>query len=200
MKLFQDFRPRNVLMVFLLLLILAGVGSFTADWVFMHDERILPNVYLAYVDVGGLTREEAYQKLADETHSLPPVVITDKQEVWLIPAGELQLNVDVGKSIETAYEMGRSPNIVQRWQDRWTLRNQPVFLPVKVIFERDKLIDKIASLSSSLNRRARDATLQIFDKSKEVALRPAVEGRRLNTEKTVTEALNAPPIAVSHGY
>ena len=190
MKLFQDFQPRSALIAFLFLLILAGAGFFAADWVFVQDARILPNVHVADVDLGGLTRDKARQKLADAVRDLPPVVITDKKEVWLVPAQDLQMSIDLDKSIEAAFSVGRNSNIIQRWQDRWSSSIHPLSLPMTIIFDREKLADKVASLATSLDRQARNASLQLLDKSKEVALNPAAEGRHLNVKKTVTEALN----------
>lgn len=192
MKLFQDFRPRYAIIIFLILLLLAGIGSITADWAFMQDDRILPHVNVAYVDVGGLTKERARQKLERAVGDLPPVVITDKREVWLVPRQDLQLKVDLDKSIESAFSIGRDPNMVKRWQERLSSRNQQIHLPLAVSIDKGKLTDMIVPLSTQLNRQARNASLQIMTKTKEVAIVPSVEGRRLNVGKTVEEALKTP--------
>jgi len=181
------------MLTFLVLLALAGVGSTTADQLFLRESRILPNVYVGYVDVGNLTSEEAEKKLSDAVAGgLPPVVITDGTEVWLIPANEINLKVDIGKSIGAAREVGRSQYFLQRWQDRWSSPSQAVYLPVVVGFDRGKLAGSVAPLSKQTDRQARSASLSLLAKSKEVTLNPAVVGRRLNVEKTVGEALSAP--------
>lgn len=191
MNFLQDFRSR-VLIIFLILLLLAGVGSFTADWVFMRDPRIFPHVHVAQVDVGGLTKEEARKKLSDSTKTLPPVVITDKKDVWLVPAQDLAVAIDLDQCIDSAYGIGRNPDIIQRWQERWSLRDQETFLPVMVKLDKEKLAGTLAPLETSLNRQARSASIQIISQSSDIAIQPAIEGRRLNTPRTVSEALNTP--------
>lgn len=192
MKLSEYFRPRNALIIFFVLLALACVGSFTADWVLMQDDRILPNVQVAFVDVGGLKREQAREKLALAVRDLPPAVITDKQQVWLIPAQDLHMKIDLDKSIESAFMLGRNPNLIQRWQERWSLSGETVNLPVSATFDKQKLALFVAPLAAALNRQARNASIQIMPKTKAAALVPAVEGRRLNVEKTVADAVNTP--------
>ena len=193
MMIWQKSRARTTLIVLMVLLALAGVGSVTADQMFLRDSRILPNIFVGYVDVGGLTKEEAAKKLTSVVSSgLPPVVITDGKDVWLVPARDINLVIDVDKSIETAYSAGRSQNFIQRWQDRWSSQSQPQQLPVQVDFERTKLAKVIAPLADQTDRQARSASLSLLAKSKEVAVSPAVVGRRLNVGKTVAEAFTVP--------
>jgi len=164
----------------------------TADQVFLRDSHILPQVYVAHVDVGGLTRDAAEKKLtAFIGGGLPPVVITDSKEVWLTPSAELNLSVDIAKSIETAYSLGREQDVFQRWKDRWNSQSQPVYLPLEIVLDRGKLAGILKPLAKQTDRTARSAALSILTKSKEVALTPSIEGRTLNVGKTVDEALNS---------
>ena len=40
--------------LFSILVLLAGVGVVTADQLILHDQRILPNVHVAYVNIGAV--------------------------------------------------------------------------------------------------------------------------------------------------
>ena len=112
-KFWQNSRNRTVVIIFLSILSLAGVGGVTADQMFLRDSRILPNVQVAYIDVGGLTKDAAEKKLtAGIATGLPPVVLTDGKEVWLVPAREVNLTIDAAKNIESAYAVGRSQSFL----------------------------------------------------------------------------------------
>ena len=56
-------RKQQLWLLFGILLLLAAVGVVAADQAILRDARILPNVFVAYIDVGGMTREEAEIKI-----------------------------------------------------------------------------------------------------------------------------------------
>ena len=74
------------MLIFIAFLVMGAVGLFTADQLILHDPKIVPNVHVAYVDVGGLLPAEAEKKLSEAVHAVRgiPIIITDQNNVWFI--------------------------------------------------------------------------------------------------------------------
>lgn len=194
MNLLTEPRHRKFAIAILSVLVLAGVGIVAADQVILRDPHILPNVQVAYIPVGGLTTEEAEKKLltAYSTSQLPPIVLTDKTEVWLINSQEIDLSVDIPHSISQAFSLGRSSSFFERWRERLDLQGQIRNLPIQVLVNRSKLEKQISLLTVPTERQARDAVLVPLLQSKDVALIPSAEGRNLDVARTVAEAFATP--------
>lgn len=192
-------RKHQLGLLFGILLLLAVVGLFAADQAVLHDNRILPNIYVAYIDVGGLTREEAEIKLQEAMRSTSrtPVMLTDQREVWFVPPQSIDFRLDIKKTVNTCMEFGRGSEFLQRWHDRLAARKQELYLPIEVGLNKDKLAGILKELAPQTNRQARDAALLVLVKSKNVALLPAVEGRTLDIAETVNAAFAEPQMQLA---
>ena len=171
------------------------IGIFAADQWILRDPKILPGVHVANVDVGGLEPNEAETKL--ETAIQPvlsaPILITDSRQIWPVQPSDIDFSVDVKRSVATAYSSGREDDLVRRWVTLLTGESRPVLhVPVSVNINRDKLGKLLTALALKTDREARDASLQVSLQNKRVNLIPAVEGRKLNIEKTLAQAFKSP--------
>ena len=117
-------RKQQLWLLFGILLLLAAVGVVAADQAILRDSRILPNVFVAYIDVGGMTREEAEIKIQQALHSTSgtPVMLTDQREVWFVPTAEIDFKIDVKKTVDSCMQFGRGGDFMQRWHDRLAAR------------------------------------------------------------------------------
>jgi len=176
------------------LLAMAAVGLVTADQLILRDPKLLPNVHVASVDVGGLLPNEAENKLQEsmDAATAAPIMITDQTRVWFIQPSDIDLSVDLKRSIASAYAVGREPDIVLRWKQRLTATDEPQLLPIAVDLNRSKLSETLSVLAAQTDRQARDASIVVSLQNKSVALIPAVEGRKLNVGKTVEQAFKLP--------
>ena len=182
------------MLIFIAFLVMGAVGLFTADQLILHDPKIVPNVHVAYVDVGGLLPAEAEKKLSEAVHAVRgiPIIITDQNNVWFIQQADIDFSINVKKSLEAAYAVGRETDLFKRWRERFVARETPHILPVSVELNKTKLIKELSKLSIHTDRNPRDAGLMVSLKTKTVALIPAVEGRKLNAEKTASQAFQSP--------
>ena len=130
MNLLQKSRHRKFGLAILAVLALAGIVILTADQIVFRDPHILPNVEVAYVPVGGLTAEEAEKKLmtAISGTNLPPIVLTDRKDVWQIDSRDIDLSVDIKKSVGQAFALRRGESLFERWRDRMDLQGQTRYL------------------------------------------------------------------------
>lgn len=171
---------------------LSAVIIFASDVYINVSPNILPQVRIAYLDVGKATREQAKTSLQAFLLEAKPwqIALTDQRDVWLINQKDISLDVDVEASVAAAYALGRESSFSQRWIARWTAWRVGTSVPLVVRFNRDQLIKSVEALGPSLNRQPRDAS--IAPQGKDVALIPSVEGRRVNSKLTADEAWKAP--------
>ena len=171
------------------------IGLIAADQWILRDPKILLGVHVANVDVGGLGTSEAELKLKTAIQPVlsAPILITDSRQIWPVQPGDIDFSVDVKRSVAAAYSSGRDDDLVHRWANLLTGESRPVLhVPVSVNINHDKLGKLLAALALKTNREARDASLQVSLPNKQVKLVPAVEGRKLNIEKTLAQAFKSP--------
>ncbi len=192
-------RKRQLGFLFGILMLLATVGVVAADQAILHDARILPNVHVAYIDVGGLTLEEAEARLLEATRATAglPVMLTDQAEVWFISPEKIDFTVDVKQSVTNSLAFGRGSDFLQRWHDRLAAREHQLYLPVHVSFDKTKLTHILTDMAPVTDRQPRDASLLVLVKSKNIALIPAIEGRKLDTQRSATEAFAQPQMQLA---
>jgi len=175
----------------MLLLTLAGAVFVAADLLILHNRRILPNIHVADIDIGGLTYEQAKEKLTEVVSSAAkyPVMVTDQTQMWPISSDQIGLFFDIEKSVAAAFNVGRGADFFQRWKDRLDARKQALFLPVSINIDKQKFSQFLKKLSLKINREPRNASLSFILKTKTVSLIPAVEGRILDIDQTIQHAL-----------
>ncbi len=76
-----------------------------------NDHRILNNVYVAGINLGGMTKEEASAALhgaTDQTYSKNEMVIELPDLIMSLSPADTKVSLDVEAAVEAAYEYGRT--------------------------------------------------------------------------------------------
>lgn len=194
MNLGQNLAKKQLVLASFVLLTTAVVGILTADHLLQQDPRIRPNVQVASVDIGGLLPAEAERKLSESTKlaAVALILVTDQKNNWYFQPADIDFIVDVRGSIAIASEVGHEPDFLLRWKQRLVSDNQIRNLPAAVAMDRTKLAKALKVLAAQTDRQAKDAFLTIVPKTKTVMLTPAVVGRKLEIEQTVSQAFQTP--------
>ena len=103
------------------LLVLGMLGYYFFFMYEPDDQKILPNVTVAGVDVGGLSKEQAISAVQTEYAAVlakdPMTVVILDQELQLTPE-QTGVSLDVTAAVEAAYELGRTGSSVQRKEEQ----------------------------------------------------------------------------------
>ena len=181
----------KILKVVGLVLLIVLILGLPASFVFAYNNRIYPNIKIAGVQVGGMTRDEAKEALADKSKefaSEPLNLVLDSQAVNP-RLEELGISFDVDKAIESAYNIGRENKIKARLSQTWGLVKEGFRIELKIIVDEKKLDFYIDTLSNTITQKPVNATLSI--QNGQVYLVPAKPGYGLNKSKLKQEIQEA---------
>ncbi len=180
---------KNKLISFLLLVIIAiAVGGGAYIW--LYQGRILPNVYVDGIKLGGLTKAEAREVLVKWQDDFLrqgikvylPATTSGQTEV-ILPS-EVGFNLQIAETVEKAYLVGRKGNILQRiWSWLFVLGKKQVINP-QVDFDENELEVVVEQLASVYDKPKVDVRYQI-EGSKVLILTNKQKGLLLNQQQSI---------------
>ena len=166
----------------LTLLLAAGALAFQIA----IQDRIVPGVNVAELDIGGLTRAEAAAALAQGNHDVEEVIYTfrDGERAWTATAGELGLGFPKEELVERAFSIGRGEDSRRSLREQADAWFNGVNLPVTLKFDPSGARAFLNRLAAEINVDRRDTSLRLDGIM--VDIDPGETGRRLNIEKTLS--------------
>ena len=89
---------------------------------YIYSGKIYPNVQIGAIKFGGLTKNEAKNKLASNIDEIKnnDITFTYNDKNWKVPLTELQINYDKDKTIESLYSIGRRGGFFEKMKERIT--------------------------------------------------------------------------------
>jgi len=181
----------------LVLLILVAAG---AVWFLSierrYQSRIYPNVTVLGVNVGGLSLPEAKQAL--EEHVRPfyetPIVLSFEDRTWGVTGEDLGLTMNFDASLQQAYRIGRTRDMVVNMQTIRSVLQQGTEIPVTIVIDERKAQESVARLASVIDTPAVDPRLQTTGTSLWVI--PGQNGRMILVDETVARIREVLPALV----
>jgi len=170
----------------LALLLAAGALAFQIA----IQDRVVPGVKVADIDIGGLTRAEAVAALMAGYQDVEAqrYIFRVGERSWTATAGEIGLSFPAEDLVERAYSIGH------REDSRRSLREQAeawfsgAALPATLSFDPTAARVFLRRLAAEINRERRDASLRLADAM--VSIDRGQSGRKLNIEAALS-ALSA---------
>ncbi len=150
------------------------------------QDRIVPGVRVAGIDIGGLTRTEAEAALTAAYQDVENTryIFRDGGRSWTATAGELGLNFPAEALVERAFGIGHNED------SRRSLREQAAAwfiganLPATLEFDPAEARDFLRRLAAEIDIERRDASLRLDGAA--VSADKGITGRKLNIEATLS--------------
>jgi hypothetical protein len=139
--------------------------------------KIVPGVQVEWIEVGGLTQDEAEQKISEVQQEFlsAPVEITASEERVSLSRGELGFSIDAKKPAQRAYQVGREGSISKRISQTWDAYHKQVVIPCpEVMIDTQQVESILASFSEGLDE-PQDARLIIDDRD-QITIIPSKTG------------------------
>ena len=144
-------KNRKVVLVSLcalaLLIIVAFISIFAASTADPYDRKILSNVYVAGVNVGGMTKKEAInvvRQSADAKLAQTDMVVDLAGSELRISPADANIKLDVKSAVNAAYDYGRTGTNAEKDQAYMTSLSEGYTVPLSPYLDINKqLIQKV---------------------------------------------------------
>ncbi|MHB1002178.1 MAG: VanW family protein [Armatimonadota bacterium] len=178
----------KVLLIVVIALVCIIAGTAVA---LSSGDTIYQGVKVGGVDVGGLTVDEAHNKLSTKVAELESVKVTlvYSKNSQVCTMSDLGASADIESSINTAYQVGRDGNIIERIVEVATLWNRSVDVPVAYVFDEGTAKSFLGTLASKINRAPQDAGITVSGKS--ISITPERAGVNLDIGKSIDRIASA---------
>ena len=160
-----------------ILLLLVGVV-----FIQISSNKIVKNTYINGIDVSGLTKNEAKEKI-ERSFKLDSIKIKYKDSLWQIDSSEVDLEYDFEQSASNAYNINRKDGFIKNLIT--TVRsylgnNNKVDLVVSL--NEDKIKSKLEEISKDINEEMVNASIKI--NGGKIVINEEVSGLELDIDTT----------------
>jgi len=168
---------------FVLFLIL--VVGWTLGYQLLYAGRVFPGVFVAGVDLSGLSRDEAAVKLS-QTLSYPitgKVLFRDQEKAWVAKPAELGMVFDPTASAGAAYSVGRSGGLFGALSGQMRAGGFGIQVSPVIIFDQRVAFQYLNQIASQINQPVTEASLSL--NGTEIVTQPGQVGRELKMDATL---------------
>lgn len=165
-------------------LLIAGafIGSVAALAVVLANptKQIVPGVAIYGVPVGGLTPQEAAERIQNAaSHLLElPVSIHLEDEEWEVVPRDVGLALAVDELVAKASAVGRTGGPLRRLFDLWAARQGHFNFPLELRWNEERRTRWLNEMSAAVHRAPRNARMRVTA-SGEISFQPEEFGRHL---------------------
>lgn len=186
------------------LFILAGGGAYAVADDYLAREVLPAGAKVAGVDVAGLTRAEARERVQAEVAQplSEPVTVTHEDRSFTLEAGSM-ISVDVAGMVEAAFEPKATSTLPDRVTDRVLGRSSGADVPVALTLDDAQIAAWLDEVVASVDTTPSDATMTVeAGKLVVVASRIGQTVDRAETtarlEQALTEGVKTVELAVTY--
>lgn len=156
--------------------------------------RVYPGVGVSGIDIGGRTKEQAYQLLGN---TKPPtlVLIAEGQKDFMLTPSVLEIEYDIKNSVNRAYSFGRENDVIGNIKNKWTALTEKTNLPFVFKIREESLDEQIASISGQVTKEPVEPSVEIQNKT--VIVNPGKAGTVVKIEELKREMLESVAFAKS---
>lgn len=165
--------------------VFAGIGIYAMRYV--NYDKILPNVYVAGIDVGGMTKDEAKSAIeaglaATEQQSIN--VNLPDQTLTFTPAQDTVL-IDVDQAVDAAYSYGRNstnPFAMSRAIKAAQRRRNDIDISTAVQVDTTYIRDLIDTTAAEVSTEMTESTVDTDEDTHTITVTIGTPGKKLDTD------------------
>lgn len=159
---------------------------------YASDDHLMDeSIVISGIDVGNLTKEQAEIKINDQLHKwlAQPLKLQANGEVVEVALDELDPKVDLSRSLDAAYEIGRKSSIFARTKKATTTQTDQYNLNLS--WDEQKLTEALKASLAQFEKEPVDATFKVNEKNL-MEILPEQMGQSIDTEALVTQIKEVP--------
>ena len=198
-----------ILAVVAALIVAAGVGTYAYCAPALKYDTIYPNVYVAGVNVGGMSKldaKAAVEKALDGTYGSETMIVELPDQTIEFPPELVSVNLDTDTAVDQAWRYGRSGNVLERAKALRNARKQEYRIDLKSDMEldTDAIEAKVRAAASKLDPNPVQTKLDLDTDNNLLTVTMGQAGRTLNvadlTEKVHQRFLDGDFSTLQYSY
>ena len=127
-----------------------------------NKSKIYNNIYIENIDMSGLTKEEAIDKLKESIYCNKEINFLYDENIYPLSFDFIELNYNIEDTVEKAFNIGRNKNIVDNTKIKINLKlGDKINFRLEPKYNNEKIDDYIEVLCSQINKEPVDATINI---------------------------------------
>ncbi len=136
----------------------------------IHWKKIHSGVEINGIPVGGLTPAQAFKKVHSRFKPLlkRPVIVCYSDKGWKIYPSQLNTKIDISKTVEEAFAVGREGSIFNRLRYRFSCWYEPAMIPLKFSMDSQSLSAVMEQIAREIERKPVNAGIRIKNAQVEV--------------------------------
>ncbi len=183
--------PSPFALVFLALILglalfMVSLVGLAASYDVYHSGKIFPGVWMAGIDMSGMTVEQSAAALAERlTYSTTgKIVFRSDQDVWVARPADLGLTMDVQASAQNAYLFGRNGNPLKRVTQEFGAWYRARSLSPLLVYDERQARAYLAGIAAQIDQPTIEASLNI--QGAEVVAAPGQVGKRVDIQASLS--------------
>ena len=168
----------------LFLFVFLWLASIIVDQIW-NASKIMPGISMQGIDLSGLSKEEAANKLKDNISftNTGEITLMYADLIWQATPYQLGLDLNIEESVRQAYEFGRKGSLGRFLAYQLLSRRSSHDLPPVMTFDQQKAYDYLYQVSQAYDLPLREASLEL--NGTQVQAIPGQAGRRLDIPASI---------------
>src|SRR3989304_1978726 len=114
---------------------------------FSFTGRVYPNVYVAGINLGGITESKAVEILSQRIITPETIKLINVGQTFEITKDSIDLNFDIAASVKKAMDIHRTGNILYDFEKRTLSLFKRNYLGIELIKDDEKLKKLVSTIS-----------------------------------------------------
>lgn len=147
---------------FLIISILICFGLISKSYALSKGDRIYKNIYIENIDVSGLTKEEAINKIEKDIYGKGEIILKYKDKTYKLNLSDIDLNYNINNIVDEALKLDKDSNLIYNIKSKFKLSlGEKVNFILKSTYNKEKLDSYIYDISKSINRNPVNSTISV---------------------------------------
>lgn len=191
----EEKKHSNVLILFgiftLIFILITTICLFTFTIINQQNKNIITGISINNIDISGLSKQEAKEKLTEYINSSIPEELTLKHEDFetSISTSQLSISFNLDEAIDIAYNIGRNGNAFENNIVILKTLFSKIDITPGLIIDEQQLTSSLEDISNKLPDKIIESSCYIEDNN--LIITKGSEGYIVNTEETANLIKNS---------
>jgi len=173
---------KRITVLFIIIVLQTTLAIYTGGVVLSgrFTEVIVPGVYSAGVDLGGLSRETALEALRERfsRQEKDSIILEGDGRQWIIPMESIGARYDYRQAVAEAFAVGHSGSILRRISELLGRKVEQANIPLPLLIDQMSLQTELKRINDEYFKKPMNARLVQGDS--QIDLIPASDGREMD--------------------